>query len=51
MSYWILPASGLPVSRTTVQRVGYLETCTNVNKKRFEVYYKAIKKRCHENYN
>ena len=24
MSYWVLPASGMPVLRTTVQRVTYL---------------------------
>ena len=32
MSYWILPASVIPVPRTTVQRVTYLETCTDASK-------------------
>ena len=50
MSYWILPESGIPVSRTTVQRVTYLEICTDASKQRFEVYDKAIKERFHEKY-
>ena len=28
MSYWVLPKSGIPISRTTVQRVTHLETQT-----------------------
>ena len=51
MSYWILPASGIPVSRKTVHRVTYIQTCTNSSKKRFKVYDKAIKERFHEKYN
>ena len=43
MIYWILPASGIPVSRNTLQHVTYLETCTDDRKQRFEVYYKAKK--------
>ena len=50
MIYWILPASSIPVSRTTVQRVIYLETCTDASKKRFKVYYKAIKEIFHGKY-
>ena len=50
MSYWILPASGIPVSRTTVQRVTYLEKCTNAIKQGFKVYDKAIKERFHKKY-
>ena len=50
MSYWILPESGIPVSRTTVQRVTYLEICTDASKQRFEVYDKTIKERFHEKY-
>ena len=50
MSYWIFPASGIPVYRTRVQRVTYLETCTNNSKKRFKVYEKAIKGRFHEKF-
>ena len=33
MSYWILPESGIPVSRTTVQKVTKLEVYTDQNKK------------------
>ena len=50
MSYWILPSSVIPVSRTTVQHVTYLETCTYASKQRFGVYDKAIKERYHEKY-
>ena len=48
MGYWIFPASGIPVSRATVQRVTYLETCTDASKQRFEVYDKSIKERFHQ---
>ena len=51
LSYWIQPTSGIPVLRTTVQRVTYLEICTDSSKQRFEVYDKAIKERLHEKYN
>ena len=50
MSYCILPEIGILVSRTTVQRVTYLETCTDASKQRFEVYDKSIKERFHEKY-
>ena len=50
MSYQILPASGIPVSRTTVQRVTYLETFTDARKQRFGLYDKAIKQRFHDKY-
>ena len=50
MSYWILPASGIPVLRTTVQRVTYLERCNNASKQRFEEYEKAIKDMFHDKY-
>ena len=33
MSYWILPERGIPVSRTTVQKVTKLEVYTDQNKK------------------
>ena len=36
MSYWILPVSRIPISRTTVQRVTNLESQTEQCKKRFE---------------
>ena len=42
MSYWVFPASGIPMSRTTVQRVTNLESQTEQCKKRFEVYDRAI---------
>ena len=41
-SYWVLPASGILMSRTTVQRVTNLESQTEQFKKRFEVYNRAI---------
>ena len=43
MSYWMLPASGIPVSRTMVQLVTYIDTCNNSSKKLLKVYDKAIK--------
>ena len=42
MSYFILPDSGIPVSRTTMQRIMYLETCTDANKSRFKIFDDAI---------
>ena len=42
MSYWILPTSGIPMSRTTVQRVKKLESKTEQWKKLFEVYDRSI---------
>ena len=42
MSYWVLPKSVIPISRTTVQRVTHLETQTYANTKRFERYGTAI---------
>ena len=50
MSYWVLPVSGIPISRTTVQRVTNLESATNQNQKRFEVYDKRIADRFNEEY-
>jgi hypothetical protein len=38
MSYKILPRSGIPVSRTTVQRVTKLEKSTEANKARIASY-------------
>ena len=51
MSYWIQPASDIPLPRTTVKRIMYLETCTNANKSRFKVFEDAIQEQYHENYN
>ena len=50
MSFWVLPVSGIPISRTTVQRVTNLESSTNQNEKRFEVYDKRIADRFNEEY-
>jgi hypothetical protein len=50
MSYWILPASGIPVSRTTVRRVTQLESFTDANKERSNDYGQAIKQRFKEIY-
>ena len=49
-SYRILPSSGIPVSRTTVQRITYLETYTYANKSRFKVFGDAIQERFNEKY-
>ena len=48
MSYHVLPATGIPVSRTTVQRVTTLEKQTDANRQRFEAFDKAIAKRYKE---
>ena len=37
MSYWVLPASGIPVSRTSVQRVTNLESQTEQFQRRFKI--------------
>ena len=50
MSYWILPKSGIRISRNIVQRVTYLETQIDANRKRFEHYDTAITDRFHEVY-
>ena len=50
MSYWVLPVSGIPISRTTVQRVINLESATNKKQKRFEVYNKSVTYRFKEEY-
>ena len=48
MSYWILPTSGIPVSRIAVQCVTYIDKFTDDSKHRFEVYDKAIKEIPHK---
>ena len=50
MSYWVLPANGIPMSRTTVQRVANLESQTDQFKKRFSIYDKKIVERFNEKY-
>jgi hypothetical protein len=41
MSHWVLPVSGAPMSRTTVQRVTELEKSTDVNKARIVKFDEA----------
>ena len=48
MAYWVLPASGIPESRTTVSRVTELEKQTEANKEKFKVYDEKLKKRFKE---
>ena len=48
MSYWVFPKSGIPISRTMVQRVTHLETQTDANRKRFKHYDTAITDRFQE---
>jgi hypothetical protein len=48
MSYHVLPKTGVPVSRTTVQRVTELEKQTDANRQRFAEFEKAISKRYKE---
>ena len=50
MSYWVLPAIGITMSITTVQRVTNLEPQTEQFKKRFEVYNRSIADRLNEVY-
>ena len=50
MSYWVLPASGIPMSRTTVKIVTNLESQTDQCKKIFSVYDKRIAERINEKY-
>ena len=48
MSYWVFPASGIPMSITTVQQVTNLESQTEQCKKCFEVYDRSIADRFNE---
>ena len=50
MSYWVFPKSGIPISRTTLQRVTHLETSIDANRKRFKHYHTAITERFHDVY-
>ena len=50
MSYWILPASGIPVSQTTVKRITNLGAQTDQCKKRFEVYNRLVAESYNETY-
>ena len=51
MSYWILPDSDIPVSQMMLQRITYLETCTDAKKSRLKVFDDAIQERFYEKYN
>ena len=48
MSYWVLPDSGIPESRTTVQRVTVPESFTEANITRFKQYDEKIAARFKE---
>lgn len=48
MSYYVLPASGIPVSCTTVQRVTELEKQTDANREHFNAFTKSIADRYQE---
>ena len=48
MSYWILPSSGVPESRTTVQRVTLPESSAEANISRFNAYDRKIAERYKE---
>ena len=50
ISYWVIPVSEIPITRTTVQRVTNLESAINQNQKRFKVYDKRIADRFNEEY-
>jgi hypothetical protein len=48
MSYYVLPSTGVPVSRTTVQRMTELEKQTDANRQRIDAFEKAIADRYKE---
>ena len=50
MSYWVLPVSGVPIARTTVQRITNLEAQTAQCKRRFDAYDKHIAERFNEEF-
>ena len=50
ISYWVLPASRIPMSRNTVKRVTNLESQTEQCKKILSTYEKRIAERFNENY-
>ena len=49
--YWVLPSSGIPESRITVQRLTETEKSTDTMKLRIEKYNKKIRKRFKKKYN
>ena len=50
MSYRVLPSSGIPIARTTVQRVTDLEAQTEQCRRRFDAYEKRIAERFNEKF-
>ena len=50
MSYWVLLSIGIPMARTTVQRVANIGSHTEQCKKIFSVYNKRIVERFNEKY-
>ena len=48
MSFWVLPPSGIPVARTSVQRLTLLEKTTTNIKERMNLYTNAINDRFKE---
>ena len=50
MSYWVLPASVIPIARTTVQRVTNLESQTEQCRRIFDFYDKQIAQRFNETF-
>ena len=50
MSYWVLPASGIPMTLTTVQIFTNHESQTEQYKKRFSIYDKRIAEIINEMY-
>ena len=50
MSYWVLTSSGIPIARTTVQRVTNLEAQTEQCRRRFDAYGKRIAEQLNEKF-
>ena len=50
MSYWVLPSSSIPITRTTVQRVTNLEAQTDKYKRIFDAYNKRIAEQFNEKF-
>ena len=50
ISYWVLPSSGIPIARTTVQRVTNLEAQTEQCRRRFDAYDNRLAERFNEKF-
>ena len=48
MSYWVLPISGVPEARTTVQRITKIESTLDAHKEKFQEYDLKIKRKFKE---